>query len=87
VPGLVTVGVYSWIQAWNEFLIANTMLSSANKQTAMVWLDQFSSTPNHAADYGVQMAGAFLTSLPVIILFIIFQKKVTAGLTAGAVKG
>ncbi|MFC5908297.1 carbohydrate ABC transporter permease [Streptacidiphilus monticola] len=87
VPGLVTTGIYCWIQAWNEFVIANTMLSSNNKQTSMVWLTGFSASPTHGADYGAQMAGALLISLPVIILFVLFQKRVASGLTAGAVKG
>ncbi|MEY9963148.1 N,N'-diacetylchitobiose transport system permease protein [Streptacidiphilus sp. MAP12-16] len=87
VPGLITTGVYCWIQAWNEFIIANTMLSSNNKQTSMVWLTSYAASPTHGADYGSQMAGALLVSLPVIILFVIFQKRVASGLTAGAVKG
>ncbi|MEZ0090457.1 carbohydrate ABC transporter permease [Streptacidiphilus sp. EB129] len=87
VPGLITTGVYCWIQAWNEFVIANTLLSDNNKQTSMVWLTSYSASPTHGADYGAQMAGALLVSLPVIILFVIFQKRVASGLTAGAVKG
>ncbi|WP_034089908.1 carbohydrate ABC transporter permease [Streptacidiphilus albus] len=86
-PGLITTGVYAWIQAWNEFIIANTLLSSTNKQTSMVWLTFYSNTPTRAADYGAQMAGSLLISLPVIVLFVIFQKRLGAGLTAGAVKG
>lgn len=86
-PGLITAGVYIWIQTWNEFVMANTILSSNDKQTALVWLYNFSGNPLHAANYGSQMAGAFLISLPIVVLFVIFQKKVTAGLTAGAVKG
>ncbi|QKW21496.1 carbohydrate ABC transporter permease [Kitasatospora sp. NA04385] len=88
-PGLVTTAVYSWIQAWNEFIVASMLLSTSghNTQTAMTWLTFYSSTPTRAADYGSQMAGGLLVSLPVIILFVFFQKKVSAGLTAGAVKG
>jgi N,N'-diacetylchitobiose transport system permease protein len=86
-PGLVTTGVYAWIQAWNEFILANTLLSSNDKRTSMVWLSFYSSDPTHGADYGAQMAGALMVSLPVIVLFVIFQKKVASGLTAGAVKG
>lgn len=87
VPGLITAGVYIWIQTWNEFILANTVLSSNDKQTSLVWLEGFSSNPLHGANYGEQMSGAFLISIPIIVLFVIFQKKVTAGLTAGSVKG
>ncbi|WP_033212037.1 carbohydrate ABC transporter permease [Kitasatospora phosalacinea] len=86
-PGLVTTAVYSWIQAWNEFIVASVLLNSGHTKTSMVWLTAYSSSPTRAADYGSQMAGGLLVSLPVIILFVFFQKKVSAGLTAGAVKG
>ncbi|KIQ63604.1 sugar ABC transporter permease [Kitasatospora griseola] len=88
-PGLITTGVYSWIQAWNEFIVANTLISSGGdgSKTSMIWLTFYSTTPTRGADYGSQMAGGLLVSLPVIILFVFFQKKVSAGLTAGAVKG
>ncbi|MFJ5923343.1 carbohydrate ABC transporter permease [Kitasatospora sp. NPDC092948] len=86
-PGLITTGVYSWIQAWNEFIVANVLLGSSNTHTSMMWLTFYSTTPTRGADYGSQMAGGLLVSLPVIILFVFFQKKVSAGLTAGAVKG
>jgi multiple sugar transport system permease protein/N,N'-diacetylchitobiose transport system permease protein len=86
-PGLITTGVYTWIQAWNEFIVANVLLSTGGQKTSMIWLTFYSTTPTRGADYGAQMAGALMVSLPVIILFVIFQKKVSAGLTAGAVKG
>ncbi|MFD8480255.1 carbohydrate ABC transporter permease [Kitasatospora sp. NPDC059673] len=86
-PGLITTGVYSWIQAWNEFIVVNTLMGSSKTHTSMMWLTFYSTTPTRGADYGAQMAGGLLVSLPVIILFVFFQKKVSAGLTAGAVKG
>ena len=86
-PGLITTGVYTWIQAWNEIIVANVLLSTGGHKTSMMWLTFYSTTPTRGADYGAQMAGALMVSLPVIILFVIFQKKVSAGLTAGAVKG
>jgi len=86
-PGLVATGVYCWILAWNEFVVANTLLLDNNKQTLMVYLLQFQASSTHGADYAGLMAAATLTSLPVVILFVIFQRRITAGLTAGAVKG
>lgn len=87
VPGLITTGVYCWIQAWNEFILANTFLSSTSNHTAMVWLTFYSTTPTHGADFGAQMAGSLLISMPVIIIFVLLQKRLASGLTAGAVKG
>jgi multiple sugar transport system permease protein/N,N'-diacetylchitobiose transport system permease protein len=86
-PGLIATGVYGWILAWNEFVLANTLLVDNDKQTAMVYLLVFQSSPTHGADYGGLMAAATLTALPVVVLFGVFQSRISAGLTAGAVKG
>jgi N,N'-diacetylchitobiose transport system permease protein len=86
-PGLIATGVYAWILAWNEFVLANTLLLDNSKQTAMVYLLVFQSSPTHGADYGGMMAAATLTALPVVVLFVIFQSRISAGLTSGAVKG
>lgn len=86
-PGLVATGVYGWVLAWNEFVLANTLLLDNTKQTLMVYLLQFQSSPTHGADYGGLMAAATLTALPVVILFVLFQRRISSGLTAGAVKG
>jgi N,N'-diacetylchitobiose transport system permease protein len=86
-PGLVATGVYGWILAWNEFVLANTLLVDNEKQTSMIYLLIFQSSPTHGADYGGLMAAATLTSLPVVVLFLMFQRRIATGLTAGAVKG
>jgi multiple sugar transport system permease protein/N,N'-diacetylchitobiose transport system permease protein len=86
-PGLIATGVFGWILAWNEFVFANTLLIDNNKQTAMVYLLVFQSSPTHGADYGGMMAAATLTALPVVILFAVFHSRISTGLTAGAVKG
>jgi multiple sugar transport system permease protein/N,N'-diacetylchitobiose transport system permease protein len=86
-PGLIATGVYGWILAWNEFVLANTLLLSNSKQTTMIYLLVFQSSPTHGADYGGLMAAATLTALPVVFLFVVFQSRISAGLTSGAVKG
>lgn len=86
-PGLIATGVFSWILAWNEFVLANTLLLDNDKQTSMIYLLVFQSSPTHGADYGGLMAAAVLTSLPVVVLFVLFQSRISAGLTSGAVKG
>jgi N,N'-diacetylchitobiose transport system permease protein len=86
-PGLVATGVYGWILAWNEFVLANTLLVDNDKQTSMIYLLIFQSSPTHGADFGGLMAAATLTSLPVVLLFLMFQRRIAVGLTAGAVKG
>jgi N,N'-diacetylchitobiose transport system permease protein len=84
-PGLVATAIFAFIQAWNEYIVAYVLLSSPDHQTLTVWLASF--TTNHGTDWGPLMAGATLTSVPVVIFFLLVQRHVTAGLTAGAVKG
>jgi N,N'-diacetylchitobiose transport system permease protein len=83
-PGLVATSVYGFIQAWNEFIIINT-LNSPEKQNLMAWLLQNQTARGTA--WGPLMAGAIITSLPVVIFFLIIQRNIATGLTAGAVKG
>jgi N,N'-diacetylchitobiose transport system permease protein len=84
-PGLVATAIFGFIQAWNEYIIAYVLLSSPHNQTLTVWLASF--TTNHGPQWGPLMAGATLTGLPVVALFLILQRYLASGLTAGAVKG
>ena len=83
-PGMVATSVYGFIQAWNEYLYALMLLSQQN-QTATVWLGNF--TTKHGTEYAPMMAGATMMAVPIVVLFLIVQRKMAAGLTAGAVKG
>jgi N,N'-diacetylchitobiose transport system permease protein len=84
-PGLVATSIFAFIQAWNEFIIAYVFLHTPEKQTLMVWLASF--TTLRGTDWGPLMAGATLCSLPVIVFFLLVQRRIAFGLTAGAVKG
>jgi N,N'-diacetylchitobiose transport system permease protein len=83
-PGLVATSIYGFIQAWNEFIIINTF-NSPEHENLMAWL--LSNQTNRATFWGPLMAGAVITSLPVVVFFLMIQKNIAAGLTAGAVKG
>jgi N,N'-diacetylchitobiose transport system permease protein len=83
-PGMVATSVYAFIQAWNEYIYA-LMLMSQEHQTATVWLGNF--TTKHGTEYAPMMAGATMMAVPIVVLFLIVQRKMAAGLTAGAVKG
>ncbi|MCX4408120.1 carbohydrate ABC transporter permease [Streptomyces sp. NPDC059837] len=83
-PGMVATSVYAFIQAWNEYIYA-LMLMSQDHQTATVWLGNF--TTKHGTEYAPMMAGATMMAVPIVVLFLIVQRKMAAGLTAGAVKG
>ncbi|MCT9077647.1 carbohydrate ABC transporter permease [Streptomyces fulvoviolaceus] len=83
-PGMVATSVYAFIQAWNEYLYALMLLSQEN-QTATVWLGNF--TTKHGTEYAPMMAGSTMMAVPIVVLFLLVQRKMAAGLTAGAVKG
>jgi N,N'-diacetylchitobiose transport system permease protein len=84
-PGLVATSIYGFIQAWNEFIIINTLNTSGEMQNLMAWL--LSNQTTRQTFWGPLMAGAVVTSLPVVIFFLAIQRNIAAGLTAGAVKG
>jgi N,N'-diacetylchitobiose transport system permease protein len=84
-PGLVATSIFAFIQAWNEFLVAYVVLSTPSHQTLTVWLASF--TTLHGTDWGGLMAGATLTALPVVVFFMLVQRRIAFGLTAGAVRG
>jgi N,N'-diacetylchitobiose transport system permease protein len=84
-PGLVATSIYGFIQAWNEFIIINTLNNSPENQNLMAWL--LNNQTQRETFWGPLMAGSIITSLPVVIFFLIIQKNIASGLTAGAVKG
>ena len=84
-PGLVATSVFAFITSWNEFIFANTLLNSANKQTITVWLSYLYGG-NRFVDWGEIMAASTLIAIPVVIFFLLVQRRIAFGLTAGAVK-
>ena len=85
VPGLVSVGMYTFMQAWNEYLFALALTQTTNMRTVPIGINMLMG--QHTYDWSQMMAMSFLGSLPVLILFIFFQKYFIAGMSSGAVKG
>ena len=85
-PGLVATGIFAFIQAWNEFIFALVIMNRPEKQTLPVWLQAFNEGAR-GTDWGGVMAGSTLMAIPVVIFFLLVQKRVAGGLTSGAVKG
>jgi N,N'-diacetylchitobiose transport system permease protein len=83
-PGLIATGVFAFIQAWNEFILALTLMEKSN-QTLPVWLGTFK-TPQ-GTDWGGLMAGSTLLAIPVVIFAVALQGRIASGAAAGAVKG
>jgi len=85
-PGLAATAIFAFIQAWNEFIFAYILLTDSQKQTLTVWLAGFYGTAR-GTDWGGLMAASTLVAIPVVIFFVIVQRRIAFGLTAGAVKG
>jgi multiple sugar transport system permease protein len=86
-PGLVTAGLLSFIWAWNEFLLAITLTSSPNARPVPPALAFFTGSQKFEVPLGTITAATVVVTVPLVILVLVFQKRIVAGLTAGAVKG
>jgi multiple sugar transport system permease protein len=86
-PGLVTAGLLSFIWAWNEFLLAITLTSSPDARPVPAALAFFTGTQKFEVPIGTITAATVVVTVPLVILVLVFQKRIVAGLTAGAVKG
>lgn len=84
-PAIATTALLVFIAAWNELLYALTFLSSPERRTVPVAIALFSS--EHAEPWGEIAAASTIATLPLVILALVFQRRIVAGLTAGAVKG
>ncbi len=84
-PGLAVTALFSFMTAWNEFILASTFMTDDSKYTLPVLIQ--SSVGQFTSDYGFFAAGAIVTSIPVMIAFYVLQKALVGGMTSGAVKG
>jgi N,N'-diacetylchitobiose transport system permease protein len=85
-PGLVATSVFAFITIWNEYIFARVLLNDQSRQTVTVWLSYFLGSSRHT-DWGALMAASTLTAIPVVVFFLLVQRRIAFGLTAGAVKG
>jgi multiple sugar transport system permease protein len=86
-PGLVTAGLLSFIWAWNEFLLSITLTSSPEARPVPPALAFFTGSQQFEVPLGTITAATVVVTVPLVILVLIFQNRIVAGLTAGAVKG
>lgn len=85
-PGLMSTGIFGFIQAWNEFVFALVIMTRPESRTLPIWLQSFVQATK-ATDWAVVMAGSTLMAIPVIVFFLFVQGRMTGGLVSGAVKG
>lgn len=87
VPGLATTAILVFISVWNEFLLAVTLTTSPEARTVPVAITFFSGVSEFEQPIGAISAASLIVTIPLVILVLIFQKRIVSGLTAGAVKG
>jgi trehalose/maltose transport system permease protein len=86
-PAMVTTGLLAFIAAWNEFLFALTFISTDTQRTVPVAIALLSGASSFEVPWGRIMAASVIVTVPLIVLVLVFQRRIVAGLTAGGVKG
>jgi multiple sugar transport system permease protein len=86
-PGLITVGLFAFLAAWNEFFAPLIMLTDPAKQTLSVAIANLRQQTMGAIDYGATDAGVVVMAVPCIVLFLVLQRYYVRGFMSGAVKG
>lgn len=84
-PALLAVGVLVFLAAWNDFIIASIITSSADMRTAQIYL--YANIGDTETNWGGLMAAAIVVTVPVVAVFAVLQQRFVAGLTSGAIKG
>lgn len=83
-PGIVAVAIYTFINAWNEFLYALILINSSSKMTVSIFLKSLEG--QEVLDWGVMMAASAMVVIPSIIFFMMIQKRIAGGLAQGSIK-
>jgi trehalose/maltose transport system permease protein len=86
-PAIVATGLLAFIAAWNEFLFALTFTLSSETRTVPVAIALISGATGYELPWGNIMAASVVVTVPLVILVFLFQRRIVAGLTAGAIKG
>lgn len=85
-PGVFTTAILTFIIAWNEFIIARSMVNAKDMMTATVAVSTFTGAYGFDQPFGTQMAAGVIVTVPLVIMVLLFQRRIIAGLTAGGVK-
>lgn len=86
-PGLATTGLLAFIVAWNEYLFALSLTVTDEARTITFVIANYAGGTTHEVPWGPILAASIIVTLPLVLLVLVFQKRIIAGLTAGAVKG
>ncbi|MFN3653223.1 MAG: carbohydrate ABC transporter permease [Armatimonadota bacterium] len=86
-PGLVVAGVFNVIGIWNEYPLALVLVTERERYTLPLGLAQITQRQQYSVDFGALFAALLIVLIPTMLVYILFQRQISAGLTAGAVKG
>lgn len=86
-PGLITAGIFNAIGLWNEYPLALVIMTQNNRMTLPLAIANLAQKQHYQTDWGALFAGLVIVMIPTLIGYLFFQSRITAGLTAGAVKG
>jgi N-acetylglucosamine transport system permease protein len=86
-PGLTTVGIFTFISIWNEYILALVLLSSSHLRTLPLGIAILQFVQFYEVDFGALFAGLVIVMLPTLVCYIVLQEQITKGITVGAVKG
>jgi multiple sugar transport system permease protein len=86
-PGVFTTAILAFIYAWNEYMIALAVTQTIDRKPVTVAIATFTGSSQFQQPFGTIMAAGVLVTIPLVILVLLFQRRIVAGLTAGGVKG
>ncbi|WP_136606236.1 carbohydrate ABC transporter permease [Paenibacillus dokdonensis] len=86
-PGMVTVGIMNALTVWNEYIMATVLINDPMKYTIPVGIAVMQGEMQYRTEWGPLFAGLSISMIPVIVMYVIYQRQITGGLTAGALKG
>ena len=86
-PGIITINIFNFLFYWNEFVLALTLITDEGKITLPVGMQTLMSIAEYRTDWGALFAGLMIVMVPTIIFYVVFEKHITEGMSAGAVKG
>lgn len=86
-PGLITVGIMNALTVWNEYIMATVLINDPSKYTIPVGIAIMQGEMQYRTEWGPLFAGLAISMIPVIVMYVLYQRQITGGLTAGALKG
>jgi N,N'-diacetylchitobiose transport system permease protein len=84
-PGIVATSIFAFVNAWDDYIFAYVIMKSQSNYTLPVWLVSFKTS--ESVDYGAMIAASTIFSIPVLVFFLLVQRRLVGGMTSGAVKG